>query len=225
MTPLLKARQIKKSFYTPAEVPVLRGISLEIFPGDTVAIMGKSGEGKSTLLQTLGTLETPCSGSLEIAAQPVSYFTRNRLRNRHMAFIFQSFHLLEDYTAMENIIMPARIGRKAVGKGSPSHTRALELLEHMQLSHRAHFQVKFLSGGEKQRVAIARAFCNDPDIIFADEPSGNLDKENSDLIHSLLIDFTAKKNKALLVVTHNPDLAAMCQTEYEIAGGYLHQKR
>jgi len=197
MVPLLKAADIKKSFYTPHPLPILGGISLEVYSGDTIAIMGKSGQGKSTLLQILGTLEKPCSGNLEIAGYPVTMFTKNYLRNRHIAFIFQSFHLLEDYTALENVLMPARIARHSIGKGTPAYNRALELLERVNLSDRAHFHTKFLSGGEKQRVAIARALCNDPDILFADEPSGNLDLETSLLIHSLLIDFVSQGKKSL----------------------------
>jgi lipoprotein-releasing system ATP-binding protein len=222
-TPLLKAADIRKSFHIPHEVPILKGVSLEVYPGDTVAITGKSGQGKSTLLQILGTLDPPCSGYLEIASKPVSIYTKNELRNRHIAFIFQSFHLLEDYTALENILMPVRIGRQNAREGSPMHKRAWMLLEQMHISHRAHFPVKYLSGGEKQRVAIARAFIHNPDIIFADEPSGNLDKENAQLTHDLLIDFATKQHKALLVVTHDPLLAAMCQTNYEICDGLLRQ--
>lgn len=222
MTPLLRAVNINKSFYTPREIPILKDVSLDVFPGNTIAITGKSGQGKSTLLQILGTLEPPCSGSLEIAGQQVSRSTKNLLRNRHIAFIFQSFHLLEDYTALENVLMPASIARQSTRKGSQAYERANHLLEKVGLSSRAHHHTKFLSGGEKQRVAIARALCNDPNILFADEPSGNLDKQTSEVIHSLLIDFvTSRPGKALVVVTHNPDLAAMCQNEYQITCGSI----
>ena len=206
-------------------MPILKGVSLEIYPGDTVAITGRSGQGKSTLLQILGTLEPSCSGTLEIASKPVSIRTKNTIRNRHIAFIFQSFHLLEDYTALENILMPVRIARESTREGSPAHQRAWMLLEQMNMAHRAHFQAKYLSGGEKQRIAIARAFIHNPDIIFADEPSGNLDKENAQLTHRLLIDFAVNQNKGLLVVTHDPELAAMCGHSYEIYDGCLCSRR
>lgn len=222
MTPLLRAINIKKSFYAPQEISILTGVNLEVYPGNTIAITGKSGQGKSTLLQILGTLEPPCSGTVEIGGQKVGSFTKNFIRNQSIAFIFQSFHLLEDYTALENVLMPAKIGRQSTRKGSTAYERALYLLEKVGLTPRAGHHTKFLSGGEKQRVAIARALCNDPDILFADEPSGNLDKETSEMIHSLLIDFaTNHSGKALVVVTHNPDLAAMCQSEYNIFEGAI----
>ncbi len=221
---ILKAKDIVKSFYIPEKIAIIKGIDLNVKRGDTVAIMGRSGEGKSTLLQLLGTLESPCQGSLEIAGKSVNFFTKNYLRNTHLAFIFQSFHLLEDYTALENALMPARIARRNVSKGSEAYNRALKLLDHVGLSERIHFNTKLLSGGEKQRVALARALCNDPDLILADEPSGNLDKETSTLIHKLLIDFVQQGNKALVVVTHNSDLAAMCNNRYQLHEGILHKE-
>ncbi len=221
---ILKAKDLVKSFYIPEKIPIIKGIDLNVKRGDTVAIMGRSGEGKSTLLQLLGTLESPCQGSLEIAGKSVNFFTKNYLRNTHLAFIFQSFHLLEDYTALENALMPARIARRNVSQGSEAYNRALKLLDHVGLSERIHFNTKLLSGGEKQRVALARALCNDPDLILADEPSGNLDKETSTLIHKLLIDFVQQGNKALVVVTHNSDLAAMCNSRYQLSDGLLHKE-
>lgn len=221
MKTILKAQDIHKSYNTHIKVKILQGLSLEVKQGDTVAIMGRSGEGKSTLLQVLGTLENPCSGSLEIAGLPVSAFNKSLIRNKHIAFIFQSFHLLEDYTALENVLMPAKIARQNVNKGSPTYQRCCELLEMVGLGERIHFHTKLLSGGEKQRVAIARALCNDPDLILADEPSGNLDKQTSAMIHELLLGFVKKGNKALVVVTHDPELARMCQTTYQLHNGLL----
>lgn len=218
---VLRASGITKSFYSPKKIPILKGIDLDVRRGDTVAIMGRSGQGKTTLLQVLGTLEQYCGGSLEIAGQKVSFFSKNRLRNTHIAFIFQAFHLLEDYTALENALMPAKIARHSVAPRSPAYARAVELLDRVGLADRIHFDTKLLSGGEKQRVALARALCNDPDLIFADEPSGNLDKETSSLIHRLLIDFVEQGNKALVVVTHNSDLADMCNRRYQLSDGTL----
>lgn len=213
---ILRAKKIKKAFYNPAHVEILDGIDLDVQRGETVAIMGRSGEGKSTLLQILGTLENPCSGTLEIDGQPVSFLNKSRIRNQKLAFIFQSFHLLEDCTALENVLMPARIARKNISAGSEAYERAVDLLQQVGLDDRIHFNTKLLSGGEKQRVAIARALCNNPDIILADEPSGNLDKQTSHHIHELLLSFAAHQNKTLIFVTHDPDLSSLCSTRYRL---------
>lgn len=221
-TPILKAQAIHKAFYNPLSIQILRGVDLTIMRGDTIAILGRSGEGKSTLLQILGTLESACSGSLEIANQTVNNFNKSKIRNKNLAFIFQSFHLLEDYTALENVLMPASIARNNISQGSFAYTRACQLLEKVGLDARRHFNTKLLSGGEKQRVAIARALCNDPDIIFADEPTGNLDKQTSQHIHNLLLDLAHTQGKALIVVTHDTDLAAMCSRRFRLCEGVLH---
>lgn len=218
---LLKAEHLCKSFYYPAPVEILSEVSLTVHRGDTVAIMGRSGQGKSTLLQILGTLEDPCKGRLEIAGQLVHSFSKSRIRNRHIAFVFQSFHLLEDYTALENVLMPARISRESVGKGSKKYRDGLDLLEQVGLKDRAYFHTKLLSGGEKQRVAIARALCNDPDIIFADEPSGNLDKQTSHDIHSLLLGYAHRSGKSVVIVTHDQHLAGMCSRRFILGNGQL----
>jgi lipoprotein-releasing system ATP-binding protein len=218
---ILKAEGISKSYYTPTKISILSGVDLSVEPGETVAIMGRSGQGKSTLLHLLGTLEKPCAGYLEIAGQKISVFNKSRVRNRHIGFIFQSFHLLEDYTSLENVLWPARIARENTAKGSPHYNHALSLLEEVGLKDRAHFHTKLLSGGEKQRIAIARALCNDPDIIFADEPSGNLDQQTSEIIHNLLLGFVKKGNKTLIVVTHNQDLTTLCDRTYNLHAGQL----
>ena len=218
---ILQAKKLQKSFYYPAQVTILKNLNLVVHRGETVAIMGRSGQGKSTLLQILGTLEKPCSGELTIADQTISRFNCGKIRNQHIAFIFQSFHLLEDYSALENILMPARIARNPTSKESQAYQHALYLLERVGLTDRAHFNTKLLSGGEKQRVAIARALCNDPDIIFADEPSGNLDKQTAQDIHKTLLDFAHERDKTLIIVTHDPDLAALCSTRYILENGEL----
>lgn len=220
-SPILKAKNIHKSFFKPARIPILKGIELSVNQGDSLAIMGRSGQGKSTLLHILGTLENPCQGEIEIAGQKVSYFNKSKIRNRHISFIFQSFHLLEDYTAIENVLMPARIARQRTAKNSKSYRHGMELLELVGLADRANFHTKLLSGGEKQRVAIARALCNDPDIIFADEPSGNLDKQTSAAIHELLIGYTQKFKKTLIVVTHDNELANLCGRTLYLSNGQL----
>jgi lipoprotein-releasing system ATP-binding protein len=218
---LLQASNIHKAYHHPRSVDILKGIELTIQAGDSIAIMGRSGEGKSTLLQILGTLEQPCKGSLTISDQAVSVSNRTMIRNQSVGFVFQSFHLLEDYTALENVLMPARIARKNLRKGSEAMQRGLYLLEKVGLSERAHFHTKLLSGGEKQRVALARAMCNDPDIIFADEPSGNLDRQTAQVIHELLLSFVKEQQKALVVVTHDQELASLCAKQYELKNGQL----
>lgn len=218
---ILQAKDIKKAFYTPSKVDILKGIDLTAYQGDSIAITGRSGEGKSTLLQILGTLETPCSGLLEICNTKVSLFNKSKLRNSRIGFIFQFFHLLEDYTALENILMPARIARQNTKKGSEHYQKAMDLLEKVGLSDRAHFNTKLLSGGEKQRVALARAMCNDPDLILADEPSGNLDSHTSSHIHELLLNFVNNSSKTLIVVTHDNNLAKLCSHHYNLQNGLL----
>ena len=218
---ILEAKCLKKSYYNPVEVPILKEINLTVSRGETVAIMGRSGEGKTTLLHLLGTLEKPCHGGIEIAGQDVSVFNKAAIRNRHIGFVFQSFHLLEDYTALENVLMPARIGRSSISKSSPAYQRACNLLTEVGLDSRAHFRSKQLSGGEKQRVAIARALCNDPDLILADEPSGNLDGQTSSMIHDLLFRAAREGNKAMIIVTHDPQLAQRCDRLLTLQNGVL----
>lgn len=216
---LLQAKDIKKSFTHPKPFQVLRGVSLDVKAGESIAIMGASGEGKSTLLSVLGSLDHPCEGRLEIAGQVLGPRNRAAIRNHHIGFVFQSFCLLEDYSALENVLLPAKIARKNVRPGSLAYKRGLQLLEKVGLPERAQFPAKVLSGGEKQRVAIARAMCNNPDIILADEPSGNLDHETSEAIHNLLFSFVRDSDKALIVVTHDQKLANLCDKTYQLQGG------
>lgn len=218
---ILKAKSLKKTFLSPKRIEILKGIDLKVEKGESVAIMGRSGQGKSTLLQILGTLDTPGSGTLEICGTEITRFNKSVIRNQKLGFIFQSFHLLEDYTALDNVLMPAKIARQSTAPKSPAYDRAWKLLEHVGLSDRAHFNTKLLSGGEKQRIAIARALCNDPDILFADEPSGNLDKETSAHIHELLLSFCHKENKTLIAVTHDPVLASLCTRTLILENGHL----
>jgi len=220
-TPILKAKKLTKRFSSPSPLQVLKGIDFEIFSGESVAIAGKSGEGKSTLLHILGTLEKPSSGTLEICGQDLSQSSLPKLRNKHIGFIFQGYHLLDDYSTLDNVLMPAKIARKATHPGSPAYNRALALLESVGLIERAQHISKLLSGGEKQRAAIARALCNDPDLILADEPSGNLDSKHSQEIHSLLICLSRDFNKSLIVVTHDKELSSLCDKTLVLKDGYL----
>lgn len=218
---LLKAENISKSFYYPNAVEILKRISLSVNGGESVAIVGRSGEGKSTLLQILGTLESPCQGSLYIEGEEVNNSNRTYVRNQKIGFVFQFFHLLEDYTALQNILMPARIARQSTSLGSSAEQRAWALLKRVGLADRAHLDTKYLSGGEKQRVALARAMCNDPSLILADEPSGNLDSQTAQMIHEILLEFAHDHKKALLLVTHDRDLARLCTRQYELRNGLL----
>jgi lipoprotein-releasing system ATP-binding protein len=211
----LKASHLSKHF---AANTILHDISLEVSAGETIAIIGKSGEGKTTLLHILGTLEEPSSGTLEICGQIATIKENNCLRNQHIGFVFQAYHLLEELSVLENILMPARIGKQ---KMDLAHKRALELLKEVDLLHRASLPAKLLSGGEKQRVAVARALINDPALILADEPSGNLDHASSQAIYTLLLESAQKRGKALIVVTHDLELASMCQRTYALQDGRL----
>ncbi len=218
---ILECKGIKKNFYSPLKIEILKEINLTIHQGETIAIMGRSGQGKSTLLQLLGTLDTSCKGTLSIDGMLVNFFNKSHIRNQKLGFIFQSFYLLEEYSALDNVLMPAKIARKACHVNSSAYKRACDLLDHVGLSERRHFNTKLLSGGEKQRVAIARALCNDPKIILADEPSGNLDKETSAQIHDLLLNLAKNENKTLIVVTHDPALAALCDKTLRLQDGLI----
>lgn len=219
---LLKAENLSKKFYRPSISEILTSVSLEVKKGEVVAIMGASGQGKSTLLHILGTLEPATGGHLEIAGEKVKKSNSPSIRNKHIGFVFQSFHLLEDYTTLENILMPARIARRGITKDSDALNRAYALLETVGLSNRAHYKASLLSGGEKQRIAIARALCNDPSLILADEPSGNLDQNTSKYIHDLLLCLAKDQNKGLIIVTHNPELARACDRTLILQSGKLH---
>ncbi len=218
---ILQACNIHKRFKKPLDLYLLKGIDLTVKRGESAAIVGKSGQGKSTLLHILGTLESSTTGDLLIGGEKVSFINKSRIRNKQLAFIFQSFHLFEDFSVLDNILMPAKIARQDTHPGSDAHQKAMEDLVAVGLEKRAHFHAKLLSGGEKQRVAIARALCNDPDLIFADEPTGNLDDETSAQIQELLLNCVKKNNKALVVVTHDTAFANKCHTCYNLENGIL----
>jgi lipoprotein-releasing system ATP-binding protein len=215
---VLKAKNIHKTFKNPQDLHLLKGLDLELKKNESIAIMGSSGIGKTTLLHILGLLENFDKGSIEILDKKDLTDT---LRNKYLGFVFQTYKLLEDLTLIENVLMPAYISRKNIKKGSPSYKRALILLKEVGLENRFNYLAKDLSGGEKQRAAIARAFCNDPEIILADEPSGNLDDTNSKIIHKLLLESTKKFNKSLIVATHDKELASLCDKIYLLKDGKL----
>jgi lipoprotein-releasing system ATP-binding protein len=221
MAKVLTAENIIKYFYTPSKIEIIKGVSLSLDEEKSLAIVGKSGEGKTTLLHILGTIDDATEGRIEILGHEVTKRNKEHLRGQHIGFVFQAFHLIEDLSCLENILLPATIARQSIVKGSPYYKRALELATNVGLEHRLHFAANKLSGGERQRVAIARAFINNPDIIFADEPTGNLDHETAKEIQKLLLDTTKVHKKALFLVTHNLELAKLLDSCYELEDGKL----
>ena len=204
---ILEANNIRKSFGT---LEVLRGVDFSVADGEVVAIMGASGAGKSTLLQILGTLLTPDRGGLSIDGTDVLHLGGKALsafRNRRIGFVFQAHHLLPEFTALENVMIPALIG----GEDSKSaRSRALELLQTVGLQDRTTHKPSELSGGEQQRVAIARSLVNNPAILFADEPTGNLDSRTKEEIHRLFFDLRKQLGQTIVIVTHDAGLAELC---------------
>lgn len=203
---LLRVRNISKNY---GKLTVLRDVSLDVAAGSFVAIMGASGAGKSTLLHIMGTLDTPDAGTVDIAGEKPFLLDKKKIaafRNKEMGFVFQFHHLLPEFTALENICMPLWIG----GKGKKeAMDQAAFLLEKVGMQHRATHKPAQMSGGEQQRIAIARALAMQPRIIFADEPTGNLDTENAAAIHNLFLQLREELGLTIVVVTHNNDLAAI----------------
>ena len=203
---MIKATNIHKSY---GSVHVLKGVNINIEKGELVSIVGKSGAGKSTLLHILGTLDNADSGDLEINGRNINKLSGKGLakfRNNNIGFIFQFHHLLPEFTAVENVCIPAFIQKT---KKDVAEKRAKELLDYLGLSHRLTHKPTQLSGGEQQRVAVARALMNQPSIVFADEPSGNLDSASSKELHQLLFDLRKDFQQTFVIVTHNEELAGM----------------
>ncbi len=213
---MIKAENIRKSF---GNLLVLKGIDFEARASEVVSIVGASGAGKSSLLQILGSLSTPDSGKVIIDGVDIFSLSQTRLaefRNRRIGFVFQFHHLLPEFTALENVMIPALIAkeskRAATGKAS-------ELLEYLGLGSRLTHKPEELSGGEQQRVAIARALINNPSVVFADEPSGNLDTHTKTEIHKLFFDLRDKFKQTFVIVTHDRDLAGMSDRCLEMKDG------
>jgi lipoprotein-releasing system ATP-binding protein len=220
MSLLLEAANLHKTFFFPEKLHLLQGISLKVKKKSSIAIMGASGEGKTTLLHILGTLESFDSGHLKIAGKNIDKINKPFFRNQHVGFVFQFHNLLDDLTTLENVLMPAKIGRKKIDINHGMH-----LLTMVRLENKAHIPARLLSGGEKQRAAIARCLCNSPELILADEPSGNLDHENSKIVHQLLLDCVKKEEKTLIIVTHDEELAYLCDEMYILQSGILTLRR
>jgi putative ABC transport system ATP-binding protein len=217
---ILSARQVGFSVDAPGgRLEILKDISLNLNAGETLAIVGASGSGKTTLLGLLAGLDRPTSGDIRLIGtelKPLDENARARLRKRHVGFVFQSFHLLPSLTALDNVMLALEIA----GYDRPRQ-RALEALEQVGLSHRLEHYPRQLSGGEQQRVAIARAFSGEPDILFADEPTGNLDQRTGQSVADLLFDLNAHHGTALVLVTHDMKLAQRCGRVEEIEDGSL----
>ena len=203
------------------QTDVLHNVSFSMAEGELMAIVGSSGSGKSTLLHLLGGLDTPTSGDVIFGDRPMSKLSstaKAELRNRELGFIYQFHHLLPDFTALENVAMPLLIGKK---KPAEIDTRAREMLRSVGLEHRASHRPSELSGGERQRVAIARALVNNPRLVLADEPTGNLDARNADSIFELLGELNRAQGTAFLVVTHDLQLAKRMNRQLEMRDGHL----
>jgi lipoprotein-releasing system ATP-binding protein len=215
---MIDIHHITKSF---GSLQVLKGIDLHIDKGEVVSIVGPSGAGKTTLLQIIGTLEKPDTGSVYIDDVDVTQLSGNKLsrfRNQHLGFVFQFHQLLPEFTAIENIMIPAYI---AGIKPSEAKQRATELLQFMGLADRASHKPNELSGGEKQRVAVARALINQPAVILADEPSGSLDSQNKTELHQLFFDLRNKFGQTFVIVTHDETLAATTDRTIHLRDGLI----
>jgi lipoprotein-releasing system ATP-binding protein len=216
---MIIAKNIHKSF---GELEVLKGVDLHVKKGEIVSIVGPSGAGKTTLLQIIGTLDKSNAG--EVLLNGIDFKMLNEqdlsaFRNKHIGFIFQFHQLLPEFTALENVIIPALIARKDVKEATK---KAKEILSYLQLTDRMDHKPNELSGGEKQRIAVARALINNPEIILADEPSGSLDTKNRDELHKLLFDLRDKFGLTIVIVTHDKELAALSDRVIEMKDGIVH---
>lgn len=215
---ILKASHINKSF---GKLPILRGVDLSVKKGEVVSIVGASGAGKSTLLHIIGTLDKPDSGDLVIDGVNIAGLSEKKLslfRNQHIGFVFQFHHLLPEFTALENVCIPAFIN--GISK-KQAEDRAIELLARLGVEHRAHHKPSEMSGGEQQRVSVARALVNNPSLILADEPSGNLDSENAASLHKLFFELRESLNQTFIIVTHNEELAGISDRTIHMRDGKI----
>lgn len=218
---MIELKNVNKIYKTKAEeIHILKNVNLSFSKGNFVSIQGKSGSGKTTLLNILGLLDVPTNGDMLIDDKLINYKDekiKNKIRNEKMGFVFQFHYLLNEFTALENVMMPALINKKFNKK--EVREKAMELLELVGLSERVKHKPLELSGGEKQRVAIARSMINDPEIILADEPTGNLDTETSLVINNLFKKINEEKKQSIIIVTHSLELANLAEYKYKIEKG------
>ncbi len=215
---MIHATAIRKKY---GDLEVLKGVDLQVAKGEIVSIVGASGAGKTTLLQILGTLEKADSGSLSINGEEVTKLGSKALsafRNRHIGFVFQFHHLLPEFTALENAMMPGLIAGRSMAECEP---RARQLLERLNISARATHKPGQMSGGEQQRVAVARALFNSPSVVLADEPSGNLDSAHAKELHQLFFDLRTELGQTFVIVTHNEELAEMADRRLVMKDGVI----
>ena len=218
---MVEVENISKTYSGEPPVEVLRSVSFRVESGQIVAITGASGAGKSTLLQLIGTLDKPDTGRIRIDGVDVFGLKSrelSRFRNRELGFVFQFHHLLVEFTALENVALPARLAGKSVAEAD---SLAQDLLAQMGLQHRLHHRPTALSGGEQQRVAIARALINNPKVVLADEPSGNLDSANAEALHDLFFHLRETTGQTFIIVTHNPQLALRSDRTLRMEAGVL----
>jgi lipoprotein-releasing system ATP-binding protein len=222
---ILETKDLQKSFPTVGgELRVLRGIDLTILRGEFIAITGASGVGKSTLLHLLGGLDRPTAGSMTVAGERIDQFGEVQLsqyRNKRCGFVFQFHYLLEEFTALENVMMPLLVRGETRNKSAES---ALKLLDEVGLTDRASHRPAQLSGGECQRAAVARAMVGTPEILIADEPTGNLDHETAQTLHDLLVRLNKEKEMTIVVATHDLSLAERASRQFRMSDGVLVEK-
>lgn len=224
---LLRMESIKKSFPTPGEgesLSILKDINLTLHDGESIAITGSSGCGKSTLLSIAALLLKPTGGKIYYSGKEVTTFSDSvvaSMRNRYMGFVFQNAMLLEDFTSLENVAMPLMIGGE---KKKTALEKAAHYLSLVNMNERADYRPSLLSGGERQRVAIARALSSSPSVVFADEPTGNLDEKTSGVVENLLFDIVKKEGRGLILVTHDNSFASRADRVYTLLGGVLNEK-
>ena len=228
MSAFIELSNVSKSYDSPGggeAVEVFSGVNLEVAEGEAVAIVGPSGSGKSTLLNIIGTLDQPSSGEVRVDGRELGALSPEEVaafRNQTVGFIFQAHHLLPQCTVLENIMVPALAGHGELS-GDALRLQAELLLEEVGLSHRLHHRPAEISGGERQRAAVARALINDPKILLADEPTGALDKANSDRLVELLLKFNETRGLTLLAVTHSSEVASLMGSTYRLDAGVLHR--